>query len=146
MKCCINGGNFIRLLLELFKFEIQKCGQILCAHKPYFLMPGHIFHCFISSYFSFDVDKRFEELMFINSPIYIHVSAAHIHRCYNYGMYFSYLTIQSQLLTKAQLCSMCDKIKVFKESICLDLYLITVLTKVIAIVFVFENFSICNCI
>ena len=44
---------------------------------------------------------------------------------------------------------MCDKIKVFKlysntmESI---LYLITVLTKVIAIVFVFENFiySICN--
>ena len=55
-------------------------------------------------------------------------------------MYFSYLTIQSQL---SQLCSMCDKIKVFKlhsntmESI---LYLITVLTKVIAIVFVFENF------
>ena len=28
---------------KLFKFEIQKCGQILCAHKPYFLMPGHIF-------------------------------------------------------------------------------------------------------
>ena len=24
-----------------------------------------IFHCFISSYFSFDVDKGFEELMFI---------------------------------------------------------------------------------
>ena len=24
-----------------------------------------IFHCFISSYFSFDVDKRFEELTFI---------------------------------------------------------------------------------
>ena len=21
---------------------MQKCGQILCAHKPYFLMPGHI--------------------------------------------------------------------------------------------------------
>ena len=44
MKCCINGVNFIRLLIlftELFKFEIQKCGQILCAHKPYFLMPGH---------------------------------------------------------------------------------------------------------
>ena len=43
MKC---GGNFIRLLFlltELFKFEIQKCGQILCAHKPYFLMPGHIY-------------------------------------------------------------------------------------------------------
>ena len=46
MKCCINGGNFIRLLClltELFKFEIQKCGQILCSHKPYFLMLGHIY-------------------------------------------------------------------------------------------------------
>ena len=45
MKYCINGVNFIRLLLfntELFKFEIQKYGQILCVHKPYFLMPGHI--------------------------------------------------------------------------------------------------------
>ena len=45
MKCCINGVNFIRLLFlltELFKFEIQKYGQILCVHKPYFLMPGHI--------------------------------------------------------------------------------------------------------
>ena len=44
MKCCINGGKFIRLLFlsaKLLKFEIQKCGQILCAHKPYFLMPGH---------------------------------------------------------------------------------------------------------
>ena len=45
MKCCINDVNFIRLLLfstELFKFEIQNYGQILCVHKPYFLMPGHI--------------------------------------------------------------------------------------------------------
>ena len=45
MKYCINDVNCIRLLLlirELFKFEIQKCGQILCVHKPYFLMPGHI--------------------------------------------------------------------------------------------------------
>ena len=44
MKCCINDANFITLLLlstELFKFEIQKDGQILCVHKPYFLMPGH---------------------------------------------------------------------------------------------------------
>ena len=44
MICCKNGRNFIRLLFlltELFKFEIQKCGQILCAHKPYFLKPGH---------------------------------------------------------------------------------------------------------
>ena len=46
MKCCINGGNVIRLLFlsaKLLKFEIQKSGQILCAHKPYFLMPGHIY-------------------------------------------------------------------------------------------------------
>ena len=45
MKCCINDVKFIRLLLlstELFKFEIQIYGQILCVHKPYFLMPGHI--------------------------------------------------------------------------------------------------------
>ena len=45
MNCCINGGYFIKLLhvsIKLFKFEIQNCGQILCAHKPYFLMPGHI--------------------------------------------------------------------------------------------------------
>ena len=44
MKCCINDVNFITLLLlstELFKFEIQKYGQILCVHKPYFLMLGH---------------------------------------------------------------------------------------------------------
>ena len=46
MKCCINGRNYISLQFlsaKLFKFEIQKCGQILCAHKPYFLMPGHIY-------------------------------------------------------------------------------------------------------
>ena len=46
MKCCINDVNFIRLLLlstELFKFEIQEYDQILCVHKPYFLMPGHIY-------------------------------------------------------------------------------------------------------
>ena len=44
MKCCIHGGNVIKLLFlsaKLLKFKIQKCGQILCAHKPYFLMPGH---------------------------------------------------------------------------------------------------------
>ena len=47
MKCCINGENIIRLLcltVKLLKFEIQKCGQILCAHKPYFLMPGHNYY------------------------------------------------------------------------------------------------------
>ena len=46
MKCSINGRNVIGSLFlsaKLLKFEIQKCGQILCAHKPYFLMPGHIY-------------------------------------------------------------------------------------------------------
>ena len=47
MKFSINGGNVIRLLFllaKLLKFEIQKCSQILCAHKPYFLMPSHILY------------------------------------------------------------------------------------------------------
>ena len=51
MKCCINGGNVIRLLFlsaKLLKFEIQKSGQILCVHKPYFLMLGHIYVAFHS--------------------------------------------------------------------------------------------------
>ena len=51
MKSCINGVNFIRilsLLIKLFKFEIQKCGQILCAHKPCFLMLGHILYRMLS--------------------------------------------------------------------------------------------------
>ena len=50
MKCCINGENIIRLLCltaKLLKFEIQKCSQILCAHKPYFLMPGHNYYCMV---------------------------------------------------------------------------------------------------
>ena len=36
--------------MKLFNFEIQKCGKILCAHKPYFLMLGHIYmeHCALS--------------------------------------------------------------------------------------------------
>ena len=53
MKCCINDVNFIRLLLlstELFKFEIQKYGQILCVHKTYFLMPGHIYCLHVITY------------------------------------------------------------------------------------------------
>ena len=52
MKCCINGGNSIRLLvlsMKLLKFETKKCGQILCAHKPYFLMPGHKYKPTITS-------------------------------------------------------------------------------------------------
>ena len=46
MKCCINGRNYSRLLLlstKIFKFEIQKCSQSLCGHKPYILMLGHIY-------------------------------------------------------------------------------------------------------
>ena len=34
MNCCINGGNFIRLLFisaRLFKFK-SKCGQIFCVY------------------------------------------------------------------------------------------------------------------
>ena len=27
---------------QVIKFQIRKSGQILGAHKPYFLMPGHI--------------------------------------------------------------------------------------------------------
>ena len=58
MKCCVNGRNYISLQFlsaKLFKFEIQKCGQILCAHKPYFLMPGHIYPtcigmCYVAMY------------------------------------------------------------------------------------------------
>ena len=29
--------------MKLFQFEIQILGQIFCEHKPYFLMPGHIY-------------------------------------------------------------------------------------------------------
>ena len=50
MNLCINGENFIRLFLsvKLFQFEIQKFGQVLCAHKPYFLMLSHI--CTVNYY------------------------------------------------------------------------------------------------
>ena len=54
MKCCMNGVNVIRLLYlsaKLLKFEIQKSGQILCVHKPYFLMPGHIFYILYHIYY-----------------------------------------------------------------------------------------------
>ena len=29
------------LSTRLWNFKVRKSGQILCAHKPYFLMPGH---------------------------------------------------------------------------------------------------------
>ena len=48
---CISGEKFIRLLClheKLFNFEIQKCGQILCAHKT-----------IIYSWFTFTVQSPF---------------------------------------------------------------------------------------
>ena len=39
----LNVLNQARAYKKLFNFEIQKCGQILCAHKTHFLMPGHIY-------------------------------------------------------------------------------------------------------
>ena len=68
MKCCINDVNFIKLLLlstELFKFEIQKYGQILCVHKPYFLMPGHIYGDNHNIYFQ---DNQYGDLAVAASP------------------------------------------------------------------------------
>ena len=35
--------SHVHTYIKLFNFEIQKCGQISCAHKLYFLIPGHIF-------------------------------------------------------------------------------------------------------
>ena len=42
----ISGDKFVKipcLHKKVFNFEIQKCGQTLCAHKTHFLMPGHIY-------------------------------------------------------------------------------------------------------
>ena len=44
MRSYINSENCAGLpcvCIKLFNFEIQ----ILCAHKPYFLMPGHVYSC-----------------------------------------------------------------------------------------------------
>ena len=44
MNSFINGENCTGIpcvYMKLFNFENQKCGQIFCAHKPYFLMLGH---------------------------------------------------------------------------------------------------------
>ena len=44
---CISGKNLLKYHVSTkgyyFNFEIHKCGQILCAHKTHFLMPGHIY-------------------------------------------------------------------------------------------------------
>ena len=37
--------TILYLYKKFLKFEIQKCGQILCAHKIHFLMLGHIYVC-----------------------------------------------------------------------------------------------------
>ena len=55
-------GNVIRLLFlsaKLLKFEIQKCGQILCVHKPYFLMPGHKLE-FVYKYFVIQNSSKYQ--------------------------------------------------------------------------------------
>lgn len=41
-NCCINGDFY-----SVFTYEVSnpKSGQILCAHEPCFLMPGHICVC-----------------------------------------------------------------------------------------------------
>ena len=44
--CCTSNKSFtdkLCLTTKLWNFKVQKSGQILCAHKPYFLMPGHIY-------------------------------------------------------------------------------------------------------
>ena len=57
---------FIEIPLLFTEFEFQKCGQILCAHKPYFLMPGHIQYrecvqhskCPVQTYDATTIDKQ----------------------------------------------------------------------------------------
>ena len=78
MKCCINGENVIRLLFlsaKLLKFEIQKCGQILCAHKPYFLMPGHNYSELNSKIYFVQYLNRHWLIMLKFSPIMLLSSA-----------------------------------------------------------------------
>ena len=57
MKRCINGVKFIKLPLITYKVEIQKCGQNLCAHKPCFLMLGHI--CTMLTYTCMHILERY---------------------------------------------------------------------------------------
>ena len=76
MKCCINGVNFITSLLlftELFKFKIQKCGQILCAHKPYFLMPGHICMHMLAIVLCYNIAMYIRTYIHIRTYLYIQV-------------------------------------------------------------------------
>ena len=40
---CKSFTDKLCLSTKLYNFEVQKSSQILCAHKPYFLMPGHIY-------------------------------------------------------------------------------------------------------
>ena len=49
-SCCINGKNCVRFLFshKMFGFEIQKCDQILYAHKPSYLMPGDILYLILA--------------------------------------------------------------------------------------------------
>ena len=66
MKCYINGDNFIRVTMfidEVIQVWNPKMCSNLCAHKPYFLMPGHKYR-FTSIY----TDKRMQ--VHIRTPVY----------------------------------------------------------------------------
>ena len=87
MKCCINGGNVIKLL----KFEIQKCGQILCAHKPYFLMPGHIYRISYTLRCSKNVLNNAVTTVFpsgiLQCTVYTNILCTHIYHTMNHVLH-----------------------------------------------------------
>ena len=100
-KCCINGVNFIRLLLlstELFKFEIQKYGQILCVHKPYFLMPGHIF--VMHEIYRISICMQFQQvasyIVFLLFNMFVYKSS---YRCFFIIIYTPRMIFDSFLVT-----------------------------------------------
>ena len=70
IKFYINYRNFIRLVIlsaKLWKFEIQTCGQILCAYKPYFLMLGHI----CSKYLAASYEHHNVIIVFLQSILWL---------------------------------------------------------------------------
>ena len=55
---------------KLFNFEIQKYGQILCAHKPYFLIRTYV-HTHTCTYYN-------ELIQYIVVATYVYVVKIHI--------------------------------------------------------------------
>ena len=111
MKCCINGRNFIRLLVsstKLFKFEIQQCGQILCVHKPYFLMPDHIYihtHAYVCIYIYIYIYIYIHKYIYIYIYKYIYIyiyTYIHIYTHTYTHTHTSRLTIVSREAKKKQ--------------------------------------------